>query len=216
MADKLYFEGQVINGVLFKKDLGYSKSKRRGVFVCPVCNCDYETGVNHVTRGKSKSCGCEVVNSRTHGMRKSDEYRTWCKMKERCNNPKTIGYGRYGGAGIKISEDWESFEKFYFDMGPRPTVKHSIERVDVKKGYSKSNCKWATTKEQARNKNNTLRVAFKGKLIPLIEACEILGLNYELVKGRKNQRGITVQQAFDLSYRQPSIFIPHAFGLIAA
>lgn len=91
--------------------------------------------------------------SEQHGMKKTKEYTSWCLMKRRCFNKKREDYKDYGGRGITVCDEWKnSFLAFYNDMGPRPTDKHSIDRIDNNKGYYKENCKWSTPTEQARNK----------------------------------------------------------------
>ena len=99
-------------------------------------------------------------NHTKHGMIKTPEYKSWDGMKDRCRNEKSKDYAGYGGRGIKICERWEkSFLNFYADMGPKPTLQHTIERLDNDRDYEPSNCKWATKTEQRHNnripKNNT-------------------------------------------------------------
>lgn len=81
-------------------------------------------------------------------------------MKQRCFNPNSSGYKNYGARGIVVCEEWRySFENFIRDMGPRPSIKHSIERLDNSKGYFPDNCVWKEIKYQPRNqrkrKDNT-------------------------------------------------------------
>ena len=96
-----------------------------------------------------------------HGMRYKPEYKIWCKMIERCENPRAINYERYGGRGITICESWRSnFLNFYADMGVRPSSAHSLERRNNLIGYSKENCAWATVLEQSNNKRNNVLVSF--------------------------------------------------------
>lgn len=87
------------------------------------------------------------------------EYRSWYGMIQRCYNPKHDNYHRYGGRGIQVCNHWQqSFKNFLTDMGPRPTPRHSIDRIDNDGHYEPGNCRWATIEEQSNNKSTTLRV----------------------------------------------------------
>jgi hypothetical protein len=80
------------------------------------------------------------------------EYRSWQMMKNRCLNPKAEDFKYYGGRGITVCKKWMRFEGFLEDMGRRPSPLHTLERKNNNKVYCKRNCKWATRKEQARNR----------------------------------------------------------------
>ena len=127
------------------------------------CDCGNEKVIlgTNLRRGATRSCGClrsEIGRKRftTHGLRKHPLYRTWGNMKSRCYNKRNRDYKNYGGRGVKMSKSWRaSFEQFYKDMGERPSNHHSIDRKNNEEGYNKSNCRWATKKEQADNRRNS-------------------------------------------------------------
>lgn len=157
-------------------------------WVCK-CQCGAELRVSgaDLKSGNKSSCGClkiEVTRLKnySHGLANSAEYKTWRRMKERCYNRNAINYSDYGGRGITVCQRWrESFKDFYNDMGPRPGPKYSIERKNVNAGYSKGNCRWATRKEQDRNKRNNRHVFFEGRCMTLVELAELLDAQYDLV-----------------------------------
>jgi transcriptional regulator with XRE-family HTH domain len=139
--------------------------------------------------GKAKSCGCQTVILATiqatkHGRSKSREYKAWVNMQQRCDNPKTNHYKDYGGRGIAYCDKWKTFEGFFEDMGKCPDGL-TIERIDNNKGYSKDNCKWATYKEQAKNKRNTQK--FDG--ITLTDWSEKTGIKYATLLFRVRKYG---------------------------
>lgn len=105
-------------------------------------------------------------------------------MKVRCQNPKANAYHHYGGRGIKVCERWESFDNFLADMGPRPSLDHSVERKDVDGGYSPDNCCWATQAEQNRNRRNNRTATCDGVTKTLKEWSEITGIPFETLTAR--------------------------------
>ena len=187
----------------------------RSLWEC-VCDCGNHTivGYSNLVNGITKSCGCydiECKLQRNKDRRKSatsEEFRCyqfisdhplygiWSSMVTRCYNPNRKQYDNYGGRGIRVCDRWlgeNGFENFVHDMGERPSPEHSIDRIDVNGNYEPSNCRWATIKEQSRNKRTTKYVYLNGDEIPLAELCEILGLNYYSVNAK-------LSRGFDLDY----------------
>lgn len=86
------------------------------------------------------------------------EYGIWSNIKHRCLNPNYRDYKNYGGRGIAVCDRWrDSFDNFMDDMGPRPSLKHSIDRIDNNGNYEPSNCRWATYSQQNRNQRLNMR-----------------------------------------------------------
>ena len=80
------------------------------------------------------------------------EYLCWWNMVDRCVNPENQVFEYYGGRGIAVCSRWRySFYKFFTDMGERPSVKHSIDRINNNGNYEPENCRWATKSQQSSN-----------------------------------------------------------------
>ena len=107
----------------------------------------------------------------------SSEYSIWSNIRARCNNPNNPNFERYGARGISVCDRWMvDFLNFLEDMGRRPSLNHSIERVDNDGNYTPDNCKWATRKEQARNRRSSRFITFADKTQTLAAWAEEIGI----------------------------------------
>lgn len=170
-----------------------------------ICRCDCGKRLVVISpsliAGRTRSCGClhdEISGARlrTHGMSKTQpEYSPWKAMRSRCGNKAHRSYHLYGGRGIRVCSRWSRFTKFLKDMGPRPTARHSIERKDPNGDYEPSNCYWATSSQQVRNRRNSLRFEYRGEFLPLADWCERLQVGYDLVYSRIYTHGWSFEDA---------------------
>ena len=160
--------------------------------------------INHLAKGKSISCmSCSAERRKKLGYFNVTEYRTWNSMRQRCLNSNNDRYHQYGGRGITICKEWESFDVFLSDMGKRPDGT-SLDRIDVDGPYSKENCRWATPKEQMRNRRIHKIKPFVEKEPSNIkrnnygfcvtELSEIVGIQHGTLRSRLN-RGWDVDKA---------------------
>lgn len=151
--------------------------------------------------GHTRSCGClesETTAKRntTHSMSDTPEYRTWANVCERTECKGASSYAYYGGRGIKMCARWrESFEAFYADMGPRPSPKHSLDRIDVNGDYAPENCRWVTHKEQMRNMRRNRMITFRGETKCVAAFAEQYGLTLTRATARLH-RGWSVERTF--------------------
>ena len=140
-------------------------------------------------------------------------YKVWIAMKERCENPRDSSYDRYGGRGIFVCDKWRSsFPAFLADMGERPGERFSIDRIDVNGPYSPGNCRWATNREQCRNKRNTRFLQAFGESKTLVQWSEDLRCRVCLsTLQTRRARGWSIERAMTepRAYRgQPDYGLP--------
>lgn len=141
------------------------------------------------------SCGSSL---RTHGLSHLPEAKVLSGMIKRCTNPKCNQYKDYGGRGIVVCDEWyNSFPAFLNDVGPRPSPKHTIERINNNGNYEPGNCRWATQLEQQHNRRSNRLITHNGETKCVAEWAISCGLRYMTLIGRLN-RGWT----------PPHLFIP--------
>ena len=99
-------------------------------------------------------------------------------MHARCRNPRDPYFARYGGRGIAIAPEWETFEVFLADMGVRPAGL-TLERKDNDLNYTKDNCVWATRQQQSVNRSITIWFEIDGDRQHLAEWCRLFGISQQ-------------------------------------
>jgi hypothetical protein len=140
--------------------------------------------------GHVRSCGC-IQGERHRGVRAPDghisrTYSTWQLMIKRCMSATCREFDQYGARGITVCERWRDFQRFLDDMGERPPGT-TIDRIDGTRGYEPGNCRWATPKEQGRNRKTNRPVTYAGRTMPVSAWAEELGLNRNVLLQRLNK-----------------------------
>ena len=123
----------------------------------------------------------------------SDPRCSWSGMMARCHHKSNHKYKRYGGRGISVCERWHDYENFKKDMGERPEGT-SLDRINNDGDYCPENCRWATHKEQNRNRSDNRRIEFNGETKTLPEWADIAGISRTAFK-RRLERGWDFKRA---------------------
>jgi hypothetical protein len=131
----------------------------------------------------------------THGMHGTTEYKIWDLMLYRCRNPRNRAWKNYGGRGIAVCERWHKFENFYADMGPRPSLDHSLDRIDNDGNYEPSNCRWATELMQKNNRRDNVVISHDGRSMSVAQWARALGIADATLRERY-KRGLRPPRLF--------------------
>lgn len=192
-----------IYGRLFVVSLSGRSSGGGRLWLCK-CSCEKMATVHAsaLVGGHTRSCGClkhEGYNAR-HGMaregNKHSVWLAWASMVQRCTDQHATNYKDYGGRGIRVCSRWRTFEKFRDDMLPTWGLGATLERKDNDSDYTPDNCRWATKKEQARNRRTTNWVEVFGERVSLAEAVEKYGVvGYGTARQRIYRDGWSVEDA---------------------
>lgn len=172
-----------------------------------LCKCDcgnYTTANASILKnGTTRSCGCLSAERsklpRKHGMAKTRIWNIYQGMVRRCNDEHSHAYKDYGGRGIAICPEWlgdDGIKRFFewsFKNGYKDDLE--IDRIDVNGNYEPSNCRWATSKQQNRNRRDNIRIEYNGKTQSLPDWCDELSLEYNMIYLRY-KRGWSAERMF--------------------
>lgn len=139
----------------FKCSIKGCERERNGRLYCPM----------HLKRLKVHGdVGLAEPLKSQHRMSTHPLYHTWENMRARCNKPTHTNYHLYGGRGIKICDRWSNFAYFVDDIGPKPSPKYSLDRINPNGDYEPGNIRWATQTTQLRNQvlRSANKTGFRG------------------------------------------------------
>lgn len=168
--------------------VGFDRLQNHKTYWKCICDCGLSViaAGNSLRSGNTSSCGClrretarqSGKRNTTHGESHNGRtrlYTIWLSMRRRCGYEKHEAYALYGGRGITVCDEWQSYPEFrkwaysngYYDQPDdlRRGEKLSIDRINPSKGYSPENCRWISLSENiARaNKNHTTRKLIRGE-----------------------------------------------------
>jgi hypothetical protein len=140
-------------------------------------------------------------NFTTHGATASHapwhqkkNYRAWRSMIQRCEDKNCKKFKSYGAKGIKVCRSWRrDFVSFSNHMGVAPSAVHQVDRINPLGNYEPGNCRWATPKEQQRNRTNNVWLEHRGLSLTLPEWAEKMGVKPYVIRLRL-KRGWSVSQ----------------------
>ena len=201
--------GQRFGNLVARSIVGQDKHKN----VVWLCDCDcgrtHEVVSRALVNGSVNSCGCikrgKFRNKRAenHGGSKERLYRIWGCMLNRCYDPNRPEFRSYGGRGIEVCGEWRNsyraFREWAHTNGYDPKLpgnKCTLDRIDVDGNYEPSNCRWIPMSEQCLNKQDTVRIDYRGKLITIQEAERIGGIAASTIRSRLG-RGWSVIDAIE-------------------
>lgn len=141
--------GKLVAKEVFQFKAPSGRSYRKWKCACD-CGKEIEVKSEALKSGDTTSCGCAYQDAADKksfgGVVQSDEYKILNQIKKRCA-ADNVSSKNYGARGIDVCERWlekgvSGINNFIEDMGLRPSKDHTIERLDVNKGYYPENCVW--------------------------------------------------------------------------
>lgn len=167
-----------------------------------LCDCgNYTLASRYQLRsGRIMSCGClhkesaakqGIANTKHGGCRRNVPYvekrlyKIWAGMKQRCENPNNSSYKDWGGRGITVCDEWHDFSCFQtWAIKNGYTDLLSIDRIDVNKGYSPENCRWASKTEQMNNQRTNVHITIDGVDHTIAEWSRLSGVKPGTISSR--------------------------------
>jgi hypothetical protein len=143
--------------------------------------------------------------TRKHGLSYRPEYRAWQTMRLRCTVPTNPAWKDYGGRGISVCDRWrDDVAAFVADMGPKPSRKHELDRIDNDRGYEPGNCRWVLRKTNCRNRRSSKWIEFRGARRLFVELCDEFGIRADTAKHRMEELGWDAERTFTTPVRPKS------------
>ena len=176
--------------------------KERFILKCNFCGAIVSRGATSV-RGSRVLCDCQKdhIPEYRGTNRKSPLYNSYRAMLARCYDPKSVKFPDYGGRGIVVCEEWQTFppfEAWAMSNGWAPGL--SIDRIDVNGNYEPSNCRWADATTQSNNRRGNRYLTYEGKTKTLKQWADSIGISYSTLIHRVDS-GWPIEMALETAVR---------------
>ena len=142
-----------------------------------------------------------------HGMSQHPFYSVWQGMMERCYREANTNYGRYGGKGVRVCDEWHDPRVFISWLVANGWKKGmQIDRINNCRSYEPLNCRIVTPSENYRNRKSNHPITINGETKLLVEWAEISGINRATILRRIHQ-GWSENNLLASAYEEPSYTI---------
>lgn len=196
------------------KDSGRRTARKVIIWDC-ICDCGNNKYVptDYLTSGDTRSCGClfKEISRRPKNVRHGDAtrsgkyarlYKTWISMKRRCDDPSDSNYKNYGGRGILVCDEWDTYENFRdWALSNGYDDSLTIDRIDVNGDYEPNNCRWADAVTQSNNRRSNHRLEYNGETHTIKEWSRITGLSDDTI-GHRIKYGWTIEDTLTKAVRE--------------
>lgn len=190
MVNKTTYIGQTFGRLTVLREAGRIKSSGNILWECQ-CSCgNIKTAAKaDIIRGNTQSCGClQIERSTKHGLRNHRGYMSYKDAKNRCTKPHNARWGNYGGRGIEFKLG--TLEEFAERMFSTWFEGATIDRINNNGHYEYGNIRWATQKEQARNRRSNVLITYYMVTLNISDWAKELGLSHPAMAKRIKNWGV--------------------------
>ena len=139
---------------------------RMGKFICLNCGKEFIAPLASAERTQRKCCSYECTWEYKHNSNLGTEshylYTRWLGMRQRCLNPTSTNFRKYGARGITMDPTFNDFTKYVEAVEGLPSfpgeakvkaLRLQLDRIDNNKGYWIDNLRWISVSGNTSNRN---------------------------------------------------------------
>lgn len=186
-------------GVLKLQNVYREENRTFYIFNCNECGRERSADIGYVKRKPPQKCNCIASKKasisgklgKRFAIQSERLYQIWENMKQRCNNPKSRNYSKYGGRGIVYCSEWEKYSNFEEWAIENGYAEHlTLNRVENDGNYCPENCNWITNFEQQSNTGKNVKFTFNGETLHISEWARRIGTDRTTMRIRFQRWGV--------------------------